>query len=60
MLKWDALYKDDVKKAGMDLKMYESYVDDSNQVAIVRPPGVKYDSMTKKIVVDENMVHIRI
>ena len=44
MLRWVKLYKDSVRQAGMDLKMYARYVDDSNQVAIVPPPGAKYDA----------------
>ena len=33
---------------------YERYVDDSNQVAIVPPPGTKYDANTKRTFIDEN------
>ena len=47
MLRWDHLYKANVSKAGMNLQMYERYVDDSNQVALVPPPGTKYDNTTK-------------
>ena len=58
MLRWDQLYKECVKKAGMDLLMYERYVDDSNQVAVVPPPGSKYDQASKKVVFDENLINL--
>ena len=54
MLRWDHLYKANVSKAGMNLQMYERYVDDSNQVAIVPPPGAQYDSVNKKVIIDED------
>jgi hypothetical protein len=41
MLRWDHLYKNNVRQAGMGVMMYERYVDDSNQVAIVPPPGAR-------------------
>ena len=34
--------------------LYERYIDDSNQVAIVPPPGSKYDTVTENVVRDEN------
>ena len=43
MLRWDHLYKTSVRTAGLEMPMYERYVDDSNQVAIVPPPGAIYD-----------------
>ena len=58
MLRWDYLYKISVRKAGMNLKMYERYVDDSNQVAIVPPPGAKYDVISKKVVFDDNLIDV--
>ena len=39
----------------MNLQMYERYVEDSNQVALVPPPGTKYDNTTKKVFIDENV-----
>ena len=39
MLRWDKLYLQRVKKAGMKMTMYERYVDDSNQAAEVPIPG---------------------
>ena len=58
MLRWDQLYKAFVKKSGVDLLMYETYVDDSNQVAIVPPPGSRYDADSKKVVTDETLIDI--
>ena len=42
----------------MTIKMYEIYVDDSNQVAFVPPPGAKYDPNSKKVVIDENLLNL--
>ena len=58
MLRWDQLYRANIKKAGLNLTMYERYVDDSNQVAVVPPPGAKYDVDTKKVVIDETLIDI--
>ena len=58
MLRWDYLYKISVRKAGMNLKMYERYVDDSNQVAIVPPPGAKYDVTSRKVIIDDNLIDV--
>ena len=58
MLMYDDLYKMSVRKAGMSLMMYERYIDDSNQVAVVPPPGSKYDTVSKKVITDENLVDI--
>jgi hypothetical protein len=55
---WDYLYKVSVRKAGMNLKMYERYVDDSNQVAIVPPPGAKYDVTSSKVIIDDNLIDV--
>jgi hypothetical protein len=58
MLRWDKLYKDRVRQSGMimNILMYERYIDDSNQVAVVPPPGAKYDTITKKMIIDDNLV----
>ena len=40
----------------MNIMMYERYIDDSNQVAVVPPPGAKYDTITKKMIIDDNLV----
>ena len=47
MMKWDKMYLDKVRRAGIDMQMYERYVDDSNQVAVVPPPGSQYDRQQK-------------
>ena len=38
--------------------LYERYIDDSNQVAVVPPPGSKYDTESKKVVIDETNIDI--
>ena len=60
MLRWDHLYKDRAKKAGMTIQMYERYVDDSNQVVIVPPPGAKYDENRNKVDIIENLVDMSV
>ena len=35
------------------MKKYKRYVDDSNQVAVVPPPGARYDANTKTVVHEE-------
>ena len=52
MWRWDKLYLDKVKKAKITMLMYERYVDDSNQIAVVPPPGSKYSEEEGKIVTD--------
>ena len=54
MMRWDKMYLKKVRKAGLNMPIYERYVDDSNQIATVPPPGSKYDKNTGKIVVDES------
>lgn len=56
MLRWDQLYKESVRKAGMNMLMYERYIDDSNQVTEVPAPGSKYDVDKKKVVIDESLI----
>ena len=56
MLRYDDLYKTRVREAGLDLMLYERYIDDSNQVAIVPPPGSKYDAENNNIFIDEDVV----
>ena len=56
MLRWDKLYKDKVEKAGIDIRLYERYVDDSNQVVTVPAPGSVYDAVSEKVVIDANQV----
>jgi hypothetical protein len=55
MLRWDKLYLLKVKKSGLDMTLYERYVDDSNQAAVVPQPGARYDVLTQKVVVDQNI-----
>ena len=56
MLMYDDLYLKKVQKAGIDMMMYERYIDDSNQVAVVPPPGSRYDRESKKVVIDETII----
>ena len=62
MLRWDTLYRENLKKASqdidldLDLVMYERYVDDSNQLAIIPPPGARYDADIKRVVIDNNII----
>ena len=52
MIRWDRLYLEKVRKAGVTMRMYERYIDDSNQIAVVPPPGAKYDGNKNKVVID--------
>ena len=52
MQKWDRNYLKQIKAAGIDMKMYERYVDDSNQVAKVPPNGYSFDVVTGKLKYD--------
>ena len=54
MKRWDRMYLEKAEQAGMKIKVYERYVDDSNQVAEIPPPGARYDRQRGKIIVDEN------
>ena len=40
--------------------MYERYVDDSNQLVIIPPPGARYDANSKRVVIDIGDVDITI
>ena len=55
MHRWDKLYLEKVEKAGIQMKMYKRYVDDSNQVAVVPPPNSKYNVNEEKIVIDPEL-----
>ena len=57
MLRWDKLYLKKVKRVGIDMPMYERYIDDSNQSAGVPLPGSKYDDVQKKVVVDLDLAN---
>ena len=50
MARWDRMYLENVRKAGMKMLLYERYVDDSNQVAMVPPVGWKYDRREGKLI----------
>ena len=56
MRRWDQLYLERVKKAGIKMTLYERYVDDSNQVAVVPPKGTSYDKIRKLVVKENNQV----
>ena len=56
MMHWDRLYIKKTRKAGIMMEMYDRYVDDSNQIAIVPPVGSRYDPITQKIVKDNFLV----
>ena len=43
MLRWDRKYFDNLRRAQIEMELYERYVDDSDQVAMVPPLGAKYD-----------------
>ena len=55
MWRWDKLYLEKAREAGIDIVLYERYVDDSNQVAAVPERGARYDRMTKRVVIDERL-----
>ena len=55
MWRWDNMYKKNARKAGIDILLYERYVDDSNQIAVVPEKGAKYDQERKKVIIDEQL-----
>ena len=58
MMYWDSMYLDKVEKAGMNMMMYERYIDDSNQVPVVPPPGSSYDIIQRKVLVNMEVAEI--
>ena len=40
----------------MNILLYERYVDDSNQVAVVPPPGARYDPGCGKVIIDDSLI----
>jgi hypothetical protein len=52
MQKWDNLYVKKAEMAGIPMRMYSRYVDESNQIAVVPPPGSRYDENEDKLVND--------
>ena len=59
MMRWDKLYLKRVKSAGIKMRMYDRYVDDSNQAAEVLPPGSKYDKIRNKLEFDQDELLVR-
>ena len=53
MMKWDSIYLEKVRRAGIEMKLYRRYIDDSNQVVKVPQRGYVYDVNQKKLVYDE-------
>ena len=53
MQKWDSDYVKKVKAAGITMRLYKRYVDDSNQVAETPFNGSKYDKVSVKLIFDE-------
>ena len=49
MMSWDRKYLEMVRKAGLKMRMYQRYIDDSNQAADVPQPGSKYDKDTVRL-----------
>ena len=37
------------------MEMYERYVDDSDQTAVVPPPGAVFNAPSNKVEIDENV-----
>ena len=56
MARWDRMYLERVKEAGVNMLLYERYVDDSNQAAITTPVGARYNEERKKVIVDPMLV----
>ena len=54
--RWDKRYLEKIRKAGLCMRLYERYVDDSNQVAEIPPANTKYNAQTGKMVKDDNPV----
>ena len=52
MWRWDKMYMKKAERAGVKMMMYERYVDDSNQVAVVPKRGARYDAEREKLVYD--------
>ena len=53
MLKWDREYLNAVLIAGIKMRLYKRYIDDSNQIPEEVPAGYKYDGDSKKLIFDE-------
>ncbi|MCP3849452.1 MAG: hypothetical protein GY694_04320, partial [Gammaproteobacteria bacterium] len=55
MWRWDRMYKEATEMAGIEVVLYERYVDDSNQIAVVPEEGAVYDEESKSIKIDESI-----
>ena len=55
MWRWDRLYLEKARRAGVRIVTYERYVDDSNQIVVVPPKGAKYDVQKEEMVIDEDL-----
>ena len=60
MISWDKKYLKMVRNAGIMMRLYMRYIDDSNQVAETPPAGSRYDKVTGKIVHDEDELQGRL
>ena len=58
MARWDRMYAEKIKRAGIKMLLYERYVDDSNQVAVNKPLGARYNRELNKVVVDPQMINV--
>ena len=57
MMRWDRMYLSKVKKSGIDMLLYERYIDDSDQSAVVPPPGAMYNVESQEIEIDDNLAN---
>jgi hypothetical protein len=58
MQKRDRNYLKLIKAAGIDMKLYERYIDDSNQVTKVPPKGCTFNVVTGRVKYDlQDMRH---
>ena len=56
MHRWDQLYLKKVKDAGMEMLLYERYVDDSNQILVAPPEGTIYDPRCNSLRIDQEHI----
>ena len=53
MWRWDRMYLERAREAGIEMSLYERYVDDSNQIATIPDKGARYDKERRKVVIEE-------
>ena len=53
MWRWDRMYLERAREAGIEMSLYERYVDDSNQIAAIPDRGARYDKERRKVVIEE-------